>query len=212
LRIAGLGVGYWLAITTLWYFASRAAELPGAVRAVEWATLAPVRRLVDRVVAGAVAATLGLPSAAGAMVGPGYIPVPAGDPVPVDPLESAPIPTDQPGETSEDNGESLAGWPIPPTRFDRVGEDKPVEMAPLRPTPSPPIADFEATEVVVRPGDHMWALAERRLVMLRGRSVSDAEIAPYWLEVVAANLSTIRSGDPDLVFPGEVLLLPAVDR
>lgn len=72
-------------------------------------------------------------------------------------------------------------------------------------------APFDATEIVVRPGDHMWALAEERLATARGRVVSDCEIAPYWLQVVASNMSRIRSGDPDLIFPGEVLVLPAVD-
>jgi hypothetical protein len=217
LRLVGLGVGYWLAVSTLLYFVGTAGDLPRAMRAVEWVTFGPVRRLVDGIVAGAVAATLGLPAIAGATIGPGYIPVPAGDPVPVDPVRSAPIPADEPVAADEpaapdlNNPDSTSRWPIPPLRFDAIGEDPSEDQAASGSVSSPAIAAFEATEVVVRAGDHMWALAERRLGILRGRSVSDSEIAPYWLEVVAANLATIRSGDPDLIFPGEVLVLPAVD-
>ena len=57
----------------------------------------------------------------------------------------------------------------------------------------------------------MWGLAEQRLSSVRGREVLDPEIAPYWTEVIAANLARIRSGDPDLIFPGEVLVLPPID-
>ena len=32
-----------------------------------------------------------------------------------------------------------------------------------------------------------------------------------WVEVVDANRSSIRSGDPDLIFPGEQVTLPAVE-
>jgi hypothetical protein len=57
----------------------------------------------------------------------------------------------------------------------------------------------------------MWSLAEQRLTQVLGRGVSDTEIAPYWLQVIGVNLSRIGSGDPDLIFPGEILLLPEID-
>lgn len=66
-------------------------------------------------------------------------------------------------------------------------------------------------EVIVRPGDHLWALAERRMNEVLGRPASDPEIAPYWVKVVDANRESIRSGDPNLIFPGEVIVLPAVN-
>jgi hypothetical protein len=36
-----------------------------------------------------------------------------------------------------------------------------------------------------------------------------AEITPVWVEVIAANRDRLRSGDPDLIFPGEIVVLPA---
>jgi nucleoid-associated protein YgaU len=63
-------------------------------------------------------------------------------------------------------------------------------------------------EVTVQPGDNFWRLAENRLRELTGREPSDSEVAPYWVTVVEANRDRIRSGNPDLIYPGEVVLLP----
>ena len=68
---------------------------------------------------------------------------------------------------------------------------------------------YEETRVVVEPGDNQWKLAEERLQEALGRAVSDAEVAPYWRATVDANRDNIRSGDPDLIQPGETLDLPA---
>src|SRR5687768_8909886 len=66
-RLIGLSTGYWLAASTLLYLIGRASNLPKALRAVSWATIAPVRRLVDGMVAGALVVTVGLPAHAGTM-------------------------------------------------------------------------------------------------------------------------------------------------
>jgi hypothetical protein len=195
LRLVGLTVGYWLAASTVLYLIGRAARIPGAIRALGWATIGPVRRLIDGVVAGAVVLSVGLPSTAIAMTGPGYIPVPAGDPIET----RAPIAETLPGSI-------LPGTLFLPTRQMPVPEvGDPESVAPQTTVPNEP------TEVVVKSGDHMWSLAEQRLIQVRGRGVSDTEIAPYWLQVIGVNLSRIRSGDPDLIFPGEILLLPGVN-
>ena len=191
LRLAGLAVGYWLAVSTVLYLMGRAARLPGAIRAVGWATIGPVRRLIDGVVAGAVVLSFGLPASAIAMTRPGYIPVPAGDPIETE----APVP-----------GSFLPGTLFLPTQQIPVPEvGDPESVTPQTAVPNEP------TEVVVRSGDYMWSLAEQRLTQVLGRGVSDTEIAPYWLQVIGVNLSRIRSGDPDLIFPGEILLLPEID-
>ena len=200
LRLAGLAAGYWLACSTILYVIGRIARVPRAIRAVGWATIGPVRRLIDGVVAGALVATIGLPANAGAMLGSGYVPVPAGDP--------APTATTQPPEVvpthdSESIVPDTLFLPIQPLTNPPSGQ--PESIAPSVTVPNAP------TEILVRPGDHMWSLAEQRLALVRGREVSDVEIAPYWLQVVGANLSRIRSGDPDLIFPGEILVLPPVD-
>ncbi|HKY47588.1 MAG TPA: hypothetical protein VJQ79_06345 [Acidimicrobiia bacterium] len=189
LRMAGLAVGYWLAITTLLYLFGRTGRLPGAIRAVGWTTIGPIKRLVDGVVAGAVVVGFGLPATALAMTGPGYIPVPAGDPV----------------------GSEVAVPGSLPEALSSPSDHPPVPMAGDAATPPPAPVANTPVQIEVRAGDHMWALAEKRLTTVLGREVADVEVAPYWLKVVGANLSRIRSGDPDLIFPGEILLLPEID-
>src|SRR5688572_24004404 len=78
LRLIGLLVAYWLAGSTALYLIGRLARVPAAIRSVRWATIGPVRQLIDRIVSGALVATIGLPVSVGAMTDPGYLPVPAG--------------------------------------------------------------------------------------------------------------------------------------
>jgi hypothetical protein len=61
---------------------------------------------------------------------------------------------------------------------------------------------------VVAPGDNLWRIAAARIAQDRPAAPTDAEIAPYWRRVVDANRPTLRSGDPNLVFPGEIVTLP----
>jgi len=72
-------------------------------------------------------------------------------------------------------------------------------------------ADGEAsTAMVVEKGDHFWAIAAHELEQAWGRAPTDAEIVPYWQEVVDLNRQTITSGDPDMIYPGEQLQIPPV--
>jgi hypothetical protein len=62
---------------------------------------------------------------------------------------------------------------------------------------------------VVVPGDNLWQIARVEVTRVRGSDrVDDAQVARYWQRVIAANRSTLRSGDPSLIFPGEVVTLP----
>ena len=66
----------------------------------------------------------------------------------------------------------------------------------------------DSQRVKVEPGDHLWKISERHLVATRAESA----IAPYWRRVVQLNLPTLRSGDPDLIYPGELVTLPDLGR
>jgi len=62
---------------------------------------------------------------------------------------------------------------------------------------------------VVVPGDDLWQIARVEVTRVRGSDrVDDAQVARYWQRVIAANRSTLRSGDPSLIFPGELVTLP----
>ncbi len=81
---------------------------------------------------------------------------------------------------------------------------------PALPTPAPPPSVASAPHAVV-PGDHLWLIAADHLARISGRQPADltaADIAPYWWRAVELNRSRLRSGNPNLVYPGEVVDLP----
>ncbi|MGH8949443.1 MAG: LysM peptidoglycan-binding domain-containing protein, partial [Acidimicrobiia bacterium] len=63
--------------------------------------------------------------------------------------------------------------------------------------------------VVVEPGDHLWKISASHLEQVFARPAEPAEIDPYWRAVIEVNQALISSGDPDLIYPGEVISLPA---
>jgi nucleoid-associated protein YgaU len=64
-------------------------------------------------------------------------------------------------------------------------------------------------EVALAAGDHLWAVAERTLAGARGAAPADAEVTAYWRALVDANQGRLADpSNPDLVFPGQVLVLP----
>jgi hypothetical protein len=67
----------------------------------------------------------------------------------------------------------------------------------------------------VAEGDNLWTIARDRLAKVSGRpadELSEREVARYWLDVVDTNRASLRSGNPDLIFPGEIIKLPPVAR
>jgi len=98
----------------------------------------------------------------------------------------------------------------------------PIETAPIprsapapaaTPTPSfPPLStpphSTPRSRVVVAPGDNLWLIARASLTDALGGRPPDADVARYWHALIAQNRSTLRSGDPSLIFPGEIVTLP----
>ncbi len=142
----------------------------------------------------------------------GYEPHPAGPPSPTTaaPTTTTSHPTTTsraPGSTRSSGGgpstttPNAVPTPVPP----------PPTTTPTPPTP-PPERHGEAVHEV-KQGDNLWTISRNRLAQVTERhasELSDHEIASYWLRVVAANRSSLRSGDPDLIFPGEKVQLPPV--
>jgi nucleoid-associated protein YgaU len=61
-------------------------------------------------------------------------------------------------------------------------------------------------------GDSLWRIAARHLATSRPEApLSDREIARYWVQVVGLNRASLTSKNPDVIFPGEVIVLPPVD-
>jgi hypothetical protein len=202
IRLAALVAAWWLLATTLLYAAARLAHWNRAARAVGWATLPAVRRWVDRaaalsIVTGSVLGTIG-PTAA--------------EPPPT---TSVPSPTvvvdldhrDRPVRSTE----------VPASvRTGRAADAAPVPAVPApttapAPTVAPPLPDpppstapppaLPAASHVIAPGEHLWSIAAHH--------AAGDHVAAYWRRVVDLNRSRLRSGDPDLVYPGEVVELPS---
>jgi hypothetical protein len=62
----------------------------------------------------------------------------------------------------------------------------------------------------VAPGDNLWSIAKAVVEERLGPDPGLEPVADYWLRLVAANRDRlIRPGDPDLIQPGQTLLLPS---
>lgn len=114
---------------------------------------------------------------------------------PADPL-AAPGPAAVPSPTTTPEAPTAAPAAPPAT-------DPPA--APSPPSPAP----VAAAEVVVQPGESFWLLAERHETNRLGRQPTEAEVGACWQELVARNRHRLAvPGDPDLLFPGQRLILP----
>lgn len=71
-------------------------------------------------------------------------------------------------------------------------------------TPARGPEPLRADHQVMR-GDNLWNIAAGRLAAHPDHSLTVRE---YWLLVIDANRDRLRSGDPDLIFPGETIVLP----
>jgi nucleoid-associated protein YgaU len=66
------------------------------------------------------------------------------------------------------------------------------------------------SRVVVR-GDNLWAIATEQVAAATGDDPDIDATRRYWTALVAENRWSLASGDPDVIYPGEVLRLPPVD-
>ncbi len=84
----------------------------------------------------------------------------------------------------------------PPT----VGPDQLPPPLVIERSPAP-----DQAEHVVQPGEHFWSIAER---VVNDRGI-DVPVGRYWQLLVEANRSRlVDPDDPDLLYPGQVLVLP----
>lgn len=111
------------------------------------------------------------------------------------------------GEASSSTTTSSVGPPVI-----RRLPDAPSEPPPVAPTPAlTPSEPAHGETWTVRSGDHFWSVAERTLRQAWGHPPSDREVDRYWRALVQLNVSMLRdAGNPDLIFPGQVMALPTV--
>jgi nucleoid-associated protein YgaU/DNA-binding SARP family transcriptional activator len=101
------------------------------------------------------------------------------------------------------------GWVLDLPSDARTGTSDPLAPSGEGSSEAPTGPAGEA-DVTVKAGDNLWVLAEQQLAADHGREPSDAEIRPYWHEVIEANRDQLVSpGNPDLILPGQRLTMPA---
>lgn len=191
LRLGALLAAWWLLGTTLLYVGARVAHLHRAAHALGWATLPLVRRWADRAVALSIVAAGALGAARPAAADPS-------------PTTTAPAPVVV--DLDHRDRATLPDLP-PPTARTGLGVDRPP------PPHAPALAPGPASDAMhmVTAGEHLWSIAAATVAARTGRSVPDlapADVAPFWVRLVERNRDHVRSGNPSLVYPGEVLELP----
>lgn len=135
---------------------------------------------------------------------PGLVVPPGAPPLGPRPAQGSNLPA-EPAPAVPSDG-AVTGPPAPTPAED--GEPPAVDGQPPAVDGPPPAADLH----VVERGDNLWSIAAGVLDGRadRGAAGSDATaIAAYWLLVVDENRPLLRSGDPDLIFPGEQIRTPA---
>jgi resuscitation-promoting factor RpfA len=207
IRLAALIAAWWLLITTLLYVGARLADLNGAARAIGWVTVPAVRRWADRAIAVSVVAAgmLALTRSAAADPPPNSSPTPPPVVIDLDHRDRPTIPY-APAPTVRTGAAPHVELPLPPAPTTPP-------PAPATPPPAPATSPPTSARHVIAPGDHLWSIAARHLAASTRRSIADLtpeDIAPYWRRVVEHNRLRLRSGDPDLVYPGEEIELPPI--
>ncbi|HEX2849571.1 MAG TPA: LysM peptidoglycan-binding domain-containing protein [Acidimicrobiales bacterium] len=197
IRVLVLAMAWYLLGTTLASAALRAIHATAAVRALDMITVPGVRRLVTGAAGLTLAASslassgaLGAAAAASASTGGSRAAVT---------MHRLPSPGDPLMRRLPDEG----GAPV----MHRLGDgEAPAAAEPPAVTGSPAGTPAAWT---VAPGDSLWRIAERTLAASWGRAPTDAQIAPYWHDLVEANRRRLADpANPDLIFPGQVFEVP----
>lgn len=199
LRMIALVIAYWVAGSSALYTLARLTRLPALIRATAWATLPPIRRAIDRAIAVTVTTT--------ALVSP-VAPALAQDaPPPAEPIiyqisdQGVPTPINLPSidpTLIAPPGTSGAGYTPNPAGGVEIGADIAAPVA-------------ETIYEVVK-GDNLWTISARHLRDAHpDRTVASDEIAIYWRRVIELNTPSLASGDPNLIYPGEQIVLPALE-
>lgn len=221
IRLIALGVGYHLIVTTALSTIGRLVRSPVLVRLADASTLPPFRGIVRRITGLGLSASILMATPLEA-VNPAARPTVA----PVGPAQNH----EQPDPAIDGGTSALTlRWadPMAPdssgTATMRLDEAAPAAgTATLRPSPSADASESDATlapaagTAVERAGtpesshqvvhgDHLWSIAEEHLVETFHVRPSESDVDAYWRRVVAANP---QLPNPDLIFPGDRILLP----
>lgn len=197
-------VGTAVFATPIRAMAQTPSSAPAAVAFVPTPAGDPLAPVTTTAASTTAAPTTAAPSTTGAVSttaatgvgasGGAFVPTPAGDPA-----NPAPTTTIAPTSTATPTTANPAPTTTAPT------------TAPVAP-PTQVLGEqvTKNTSYTVVRGDNFWVIAQRHLTQELGRKPTVDEVRVYWLKVIDVNRASISSGNPNLIFPGEVFELPAV--
>jgi nucleoid-associated protein YgaU len=180
LRLAAVGGCWYLAVTTVVGALLRLVRAEVLVALADRVTVPAVRRLL----AGSLTLSL-------AGIGPTAT-LAAAQPAPSSTSVPSSTSTSVPGATTPDT--------ITMRRLPAPGADL-----------GPPVDTVvqPRDRWTVQPGDCFWSIADELLQKAWHRPPTDAEIVPYWLQLIEANRSELADpGNPHLIFPDQVFTVP----
>jgi len=200
-RLVALAAAAWMFVATSVRGLAAAAGATRVALAAEAAMPPALRRLLTGLAGAGVAGTV-LVGAAGPTVGV------ADAPPPVERMVRLP-PDGEPGAAAptEPSAEPAAAPTAAPT--ESSAEPATAAMSVLPPTAPAPSVGSAGDEWVVAAGESFWSIAEDVVSDRLGRPPGDAEITSYWVRLVDANADRLVSGEADLIYPGQVFVLPA---
>lgn len=197
LRLAALAMAWYLVGVTTIGAVARVAQLASLVRVTDALSVPLVRRVLQTSLGIGLATTVVATAASGVVAPrpdlPSMQPVAGGAGTDLEPPGMRPLdtPLDTPGGD--------VGAPTPQAVEAPVVAD--AKAAP----------DDVATHEV-RTGDHLWSIARDHLAAVTDDvDPSDVKVAAHWRDVIDANRDRLVDPDnPDLLLPGQEVVLPAV--
>lgn len=232
-RLVALALGWYLAALTLLRVVATSVGWARLVTITDIVTAPALRPFLRGAAGASLGATVVLAAPAAAFAGPSpdvasttpvapATPSAPGSPAPgadvmvllPDGAEAPAVPDDDidsvgiavmhaiPDETSDGPRVVTTSEPAP--------RPPPAPPTPVAASPAAPPGGAEDTWIVA-PGDHLWSISDQTLADAWGRAPSEDEVTVYWASVVAANRSRLADPtNPDLVFSGEIVVLPPV--
>jgi hypothetical protein len=234
LRLAATVLGWYLLATAAAGAAARLLALRRAVTALDRVTLPAVRLLLHHALGVGLAAQLGLlPSAAAASEPQAAVAAMRALPdqtATMTALADAPRATASmtalahpaPHRTTTmralpDQTATMTASPAvpagpaatPPANATMTAAPEAAPPATATITAAADPADPPGATWLVRPGDHLWSIAEVVVAFSGGDHRSERDVAAYWERLIEANrVNLVHPGQPDLILPGQVLDLP----
>ncbi len=222
LRLVVLALAWYLLGVTAVGAVARVARLTAMVRVADALSLPVVRRVLQTSlgVGLATAVAVSTTTVPGSRAGPDPVMAAAAQEVEAPaPPRMRPLPPRQTA-TSEAPPREAPPREAPPPADDTAEDDHaptpdvregPREAAPpedrLAQMPAGDTAD--PTTITVRPGDHLWSIAEQHL-SARGDGVpTDEQVAAHWRRLIDVNRDRlVDPANPDLILPGQQFVLP----